>query len=121
MKRILIVDDEEDLVQHLMGIVQRQGWEAGAADDGVAAVLKVMDGGWDAVLMDIRMPNLDGFGALKLIRRYNAQLPVVVFTGQAGQGDMMNARRLGAYACLLKPAEGEQIVQALTAAMAQPV
>jgi DNA-binding NtrC family response regulator len=117
MTRILIVDDEEDLVEHLKVIVERQGWVSGSAYDGVEAVLKVMDGGWDAVMMDICMPNLDGLGALKLIRRHSPKLPVVLFTGQAGQGDMMNAYRCGAYACLLKPVEGEQVVKALREAI----
>jgi DNA-binding NtrC family response regulator len=70
-------------------------------------------------LMDIRMPNLDGLGALKLIRRHSPKLPVVMFTGQAGQGDMMTAHRLGAYACLLKPVDRDQVVKALKEAMEQ--
>ncbi len=120
MPNILIVDDEEDLVEHLAKIVRRQGWETGVAYDGIEAVLKVMEGGWQAVLMDIRMPNLDGLGALRLIHRHSPTLPVVLFTGQAGQGDMMRAYQLGAYACLLKPVESQQVIRALTEAMERP-
>lgn len=120
MTRILIVDDEEELVELVQGIVRRQGWEAGVAYDGVEAMLKVMEGGWDAVLMDIRMPNLDGLNALKLMRRHSPDLPVVLFTGQAGQGDMMNAYRLGAYACLVKPVADALVVKAIGEAIARP-
>ena len=117
MTRILVVDDDVDLASHLAGMLQRSGWETGTAGDGVEAVLKVMEGGWDAVLMDIRMPQLDGLHALTIMLRHNRRLPVVLFTGQAGQGDMMNAYRRGAYACLLKPLDGRRLVSALTEAM----
>jgi two-component system, NtrC family, response regulator AtoC len=119
MACVLVVDDEEDLVTHLSNLLQRNGWETVAAYDGVEAVLKVMGGGVDGVLMDIRMPNLDGLGALKLMRRHSPKLPVIMFTGQAGQGDMMTAHRLGAYACLLKPVDLEQVIKALREAMDQ--
>lgn len=120
MTRVLLVDDDEDLARHMASLVRRQGWGTGIACDGVEATLQVLDGGWDAVLMDIRMPNLDGLGALKLMRRHSPNLPVILFTGQAGQGDMLRARQLGAYACLVKPMVGEQVVKALTEAMARP-
>jgi two-component system, OmpR family, response regulator len=87
MTRILIVDDDADLVDYLTGVMKRSGWEAGIAYDGVEAVLKVMDGGWDAVLMDIRMPTLDGLHAFSIMLQCNRHLPVVLFTGQAGQGE----------------------------------
>lgn len=65
--------------------------------------MRVLDGGFDALLMDIRMPRLDGLNALRIIRRVAPQLAVVMFTGQAGQGDMLESTRLGAATCLLKP------------------
>ena len=121
MTKVLLVDDDEDLARPMASLVRRQGWGTGIAYDGVEATLQVLNGGWDAVLMDIRMPNLDGLGALKLMRRHNPNLPVILFTGQAGQGDMLRARQLGAYACLVKPLDGEQVVKALTEALALPV
>jgi DNA-binding NtrC family response regulator len=120
MTRILVVDDEQDLVDHVVNLVQRQGWEAGSAYDGVEAVLKVFEGGWDAVIMDIRMPVLGGLGALKIIHRHDPDLPVVLYTGQAGQGDMMSAYRAGAYACLLKPVDGGQLTKAIKEALTRP-
>jgi len=117
MTKILIVDDDVELVGYLADVMKQSGWEVGAAYDGVEGVLKVMDGGWDAVLMDIHMPNLNGLNALSIMLRHNRRLPVVLFTGQAGQGDMMNAYRRGAYACLLKPLEARKVIAALQEAM----
>jgi CheY-like chemotaxis protein len=65
--------------------LQEAGFIAGTAADGVKAVLQVIGGGWDAVLMDIRMPKLDGINALKIIRRIAPHLPVIMFTGQAAR------------------------------------
>lgn len=120
MPRILVVDDEKDVADYLIGVVQAEGWESGVAYGGEDAVHKVIEGAWDAVLMDIRMPNLGGLETLRLMRQYNPDLPVVLFTGQARQGDILNAFRLGAYTCLLKPAESGEIVKTLKEALERP-
>lgn len=113
MHRILIVDDEKDVLDQVSGELERHGWKTGGAENGVEAVLNVLDGGWDIVLMDIRMPHLNGVNALRLIRRIAPTLPVIMFTGQAGQGDMLETSRLGAYACLLKPIDFDRLISTL--------
>jgi DNA-binding NtrC family response regulator len=118
MSQILIVDDERDLANYLADELQSSGFQTGVAGDGVEAVLKVLDGGWDGVLMDIRMPRLDGINALKIMRRVAPRLPVVMFTGQAGQGDMLETTRLGAFTCLAKPLAMDKLVDALRQALA---
>jgi two-component system response regulator AtoC len=113
MDHILLVDDEPDILEILADELESAGYATGRANDGVEAVLKVLDGGWQAVVMDIRMPKLDGIGALKIIRRINPRLPVVMFTGQAGHGDMAESARLGAYTCLVKPVAIGKLLAAL--------
>ena len=117
MARILVVDDERDVANYLVGELQAASWQTGTAFDGVEAVLKVIDGGWDAVLMDIRMPKLDGIGALRIIRRLAPQLPVILFTGQAGQGDMIESTRQGAFTCLLKPITSDKLLKVVKQAL----
>ena len=117
MARILVVDDEPDVIQYLSDELHAAGYDTGGASDGVEAVLRVLDGGWDAVLMDIRMPNLNGINALKIIRRIAPQMVVLMFTGQAGQGDMYETTRLGAFTCLLKPVAVGKLLDALQQAL----
>jgi CheY-like chemotaxis protein len=117
MPNILIVDDETELATYLAESLEDYGWRAGTAANGVEAVLRVLDGGWDAVILDVRMPKLDGVSALTIIRRVSPSLPAVIFTGQAGQGEMLEATRLGAFACLLKPCPTEKLIQTLEAAL----
>lgn len=119
MPRILIVDDEPDMLTFLSDELQAFGWQTGTAPNGVEAVLSVLNGGWDVVLMDIRMPKLDGINALRIIRRVAPNLPVVMLTGQAGQGDMYESTRLGAFTCLLKPIQSEKLKAAIEQAYAR--
>ena len=117
MTKILVVDDEPDVVNYISDELQMSGYQSGPAHDGVEAVLSVIDGGWDIVLMDIRMPKLDGIGALRIMRRLDPHLPIIMFTGQAGQGDMAESSRLGAFTCLLKPVSTEKLVTSIQQAL----
>ncbi len=117
MTRILVVDDEPDVVEHLADELEFAGWQTGSAYNGVEAVLKILDEEWSVVLMDIRMPKLDGINALKIIKRLKPDLPVVMFTGQAGQGDMFESTRLGAFTCLMKPASEKKLINVLNQAL----
>lgn len=117
MTRILVVDDESDLVDYLAAELQFTGFQTDTANNGVEAVLKVLDHTPDIILMDVRMPKLDGINALKIIRRIAPELPVLMFTGQAGQGDMYEATRLGAFTCLLKPVAVEDLLSVIRQAL----
>ena len=114
MARILVVDDEPDLRRYLSDELRDEGHQVDMAADGVEAMLRVIDGGVDAVLMDIRMPRLDGLNALRLMRRMQPGLPVIMFTGQAGQGDMLETTRLGALTCLLKPVNVDRLKEVVS-------
>ncbi len=117
MANILVVDDEPDLRRYLADELRDEGYGADMAADGVDAVLRVIDGGVDVVLMDIRMPRLDGLNALRILRRLSPNLPVIMFTGQAGQGDMLETTRLGALTCLLKPVNVERLKEVVSQAV----
>lgn len=120
MKRILVVDDEPDVVDYLAELLESAGWETSLAFNGVDAVISALDENLDAIVMDIRMPKLDGVNALKIIKHFNPAVPVVMFTGQAGRGDMLETARLGAFTCLLKPVNSEKLLMVLSQALLQP-
>jgi len=110
---ILVVDDDSDLRNFLAGEIHEAGYGVGQAANGVEAVLQVLDHKPDAVVMDIRMPKLDGVDALRILRHLDPALPVIMLTGQAGQGDMLQASQLGALICLLKPVPIERLLEIL--------
>jgi DNA-binding NtrC family response regulator len=110
MAKMLIVDDEEDIVEHLAYHFQELGNQIVKAYDGVEAVLTVIrDKEIDLVLMDIRMPRLDGIEALRIIKELRPELPVIMFTGQAGRGDMALSVQLGAFTCMTKPVQMDKL------------
>jgi len=111
--KVLIVDDEVDLAEYIADELRSENFDTDTAYDGVEAVLKALDGIYDVVLLDIRMPKLDGIGALRIIKRVMPNLPIIMFTGQAGRGDMIASTRLGAYTCLLKPVSLNQLVETI--------
>ena len=110
MAKMLIVDDEEDIVEQLAYHFQKLDNKIVEAYDGVEAVLSVIrDREIDLVLMDIRMPRLDGIEALRIIKELKPDLPVIMFTGQAGKGDMALSVQLGAFTCMTKPVQMDKL------------
>ncbi len=119
--KILVVDDDGDLRDFLATEIQAAGHEVERAANGVEAVLQVLDHGPDAVVMDIRMPKLDGVEALRILKHLEPALPVIMLTGQAGRGDMLQVSQLGALTCLLKPIQVDRLLEILDITLRQTV
>lgn len=79
MRRVLIIDDDEN-VRHLLGLrLQHAGFEVGQAADGTAGLAAIRSGEWDLILLDLVMPNMNGFEFLGEVRSL-PRPPVVVIT-----------------------------------------
>jgi len=113
MARILVVDDDTDLAYHIANSLNEEGFQTGVATNGVEAVIKIMKEQWYAVVMDIRMPELDGIGALKIIKSVDENLPVVLLSSHVTQADMAKSVREGAFAVLSKPVKEGKLVEIL--------
>ncbi|HEX7556469.1 MAG TPA: response regulator [Leptolinea sp.] len=109
MTNILIVDDEVDILDVVADELASHGYQVAQANDGVEAVLKFLTHRPDFVVMDIRMPRLNGIDALNIMKTIDAHVPVITFTGQAGRGEMAESSRLGALTCLAKPLLPSQV------------
>lgn len=102
-KRILLVDDEPDVVGLFKMDLERLGYQVGTANNGVEAVLRVLEEPWNTIILDIQMPVLDGLNAYRIIQKITPDTPVVMLTGKAIQQDMLDSVAMGAHTCLLKP------------------
>jgi DNA-binding NtrC family response regulator len=79
-RSILIVDDDRDMVRTLRDIFRLRGWDTGEAYSGDEAITAQKASAYDRVLMDIKMPGLDGVAAYKALSRLFPKLPVVLMT-----------------------------------------
>ncbi len=107
--KILLVEDDRNFGRVLKGELADDGREVDLAADGVEAVLKFIEGAYDFVLLDIKMPKLDGINALRIIRKLNPRVPAITYSGNAGSGEMAESVKAGALRCLTKPFEIRQL------------
>jgi two-component system, OmpR family, response regulator len=117
MQRVLIVDDEPEIAESLAGAMRRAGWEPTIAWEGINAILRVLDGGWDAVVMDVQMPRMNGVRALRIIRSVEPDLPVIMLTDKVENKVLQECNQLNAFACLPKTGEVGEILARLREAL----
>ncbi|MGA8891812.1 MAG: response regulator, partial [Anaeromyxobacteraceae bacterium] len=103
MRRYLFVDDNREFAENLAEIVSDLGAECQMAGGGAEAIDKVRRTRFDAVVTDMRMPEMGGAEVVHQIRRIDPGLPAVVLTAHAGDADLAAARREGVLAVLAKP------------------
>ena len=115
MARILIVDDSPSQLLGIKRIVEKLGHEALTAEDGAAGVEAAKREKPDLILMDVVMPNLNGFQATRTISKdpETAHIPIVLVTTKDQETDKVWGMRQGAKAYVTKPIKEEELVKAL--------
>ena len=108
-KHILVVDDDPDIREVLRDRLESYGYLVETAADGRAALEKMERLTPSGVLLDIRMPGMDGLEVLGQIRDRHPSMPVVIVTAASAREDVIAAMRAGAQAYLLKPFDTPQI------------
>lgn len=120
-KRILIIDDEENIRQMTMLALEAAGYEVGEAGSGIEAFAIIGgDDSWDAVLLDQKMPGLAGTEILRRLKVLLPSAPVIMMTAFASVELAVEAMKLGASDFVRKPMTPEVLRNALTAALAKP-
>jgi two-component system nitrogen regulation response regulator NtrX len=114
---VLIVDDEEDIRASLRMILSYEGMAVSEADSGEAALRAVDARPPDAVLLDIKMPRMDGLEVLAELRKRDAELPVIVVSGHGTVQTAVEATRLGAFDFMEKPLERDRVLVVLRNAL----
>lgn len=111
MLRILLAEDDRNLGRVLKSELEDGGYIVDLVGDGVEAILSFIgsEKTYDFILMDIKMPKLDGINALRIIKRLNQDMPVITISGNAGSGEMAESVRAGAIRCMTKPFEISQL------------
>jgi DNA-binding NtrC family response regulator len=114
--RTLIVDDEADFREITIKQLTTRGIECEEAADGLAAIDKMKNGGFDVVLLDVKMPKMDGIATLQRIKKLAPMTEVVILTGHASVDSGVKSIRFGAFDYLMKPIGFEPLLAKLNAA-----
>ena len=119
-RRVLVIEDQEDLAALYESALNREGYEVSKAYTGEEGVAFFEDNGADAVVLDMTLPEMHGVQTLQTIRKLNANVPVVVVTGETSAETRHQCERLGVQQYLSKPADYRDIMDALRRALSDP-
>ena len=109
MSRILIVDDENDIVELIRRSAEREGYETVTADDGAKAIEICKKEDFDLIIMDVMMPDTDGFTACKKIREYK-DIPVLMLSARGTEYDKLFGFEVGVDDYVTKPFSTKELM-----------
>ncbi|MBO4819710.1 MAG: response regulator transcription factor [Firmicutes bacterium] len=118
MARLLIVDDEEKIRAVIKEYAVFNGYETDEAADGMQAVDKCSKEDYDLIIMDIMMPKLDGFTAVKQIRKYK-DIPVIMLSARGEEYDKLHGFELGIDDYVVKPFSPKELMARCSAVLAR--
>lgn len=109
--KVLIVDDERDFAETLAERMKKRDIHVDIAEDGASAISKVSDKVYDAILLDLVMPGIDGIETLKQIISINPDMQVILLTGRGSIEKGVEAMKCGAFEFLEKPVKFENLLE----------
>ncbi|PYQ17219.1 MAG: two-component system response regulator [Acidobacteria bacterium] len=117
--RVLVVDDDPDVVEAVGVVLEDDGYRVETATDGPAALKSVLEAPPDLIVLDVRMPRLNGWEFCEIVRRqsHTRDVPVLFLTGRGEMRDQITAMQVGGSGHLRKPFRIEDLrdkVRALT-------
>ncbi|MBO4262153.1 MAG: response regulator transcription factor, partial [Clostridia bacterium] len=116
MYRILIVDDEAKIREVLSEYAEFEGFVTDEAADGMEAVAKCKQNDYDLILMDVMMPRLDGFSAVKEIRKIK-DIPVIMLSARGEEYDKLFGFEIGADDYVVKPFSPKEVMARINAVL----
>ncbi|MDR5684216.1 MAG: sigma-54 dependent transcriptional regulator [Armatimonadota bacterium] len=109
-KRVLVVDDEENIRTLITQILRREGFEVETAADGAAGLARAQSGEFDLILLDVRTPKMDGMTVLRELRRVDPSAIVIIVTGYGTLEMAVEAMRNGAFDYVPKPFKQDELL-----------
>jgi two-component system alkaline phosphatase synthesis response regulator PhoP len=102
-KKILIIEDEQDLIKGLKLNLSDEGFEVGWAVNGVEGLRKAIEEAPDLIILDIMLPEMDGLEVCRKLRQKNINIPVIMLTAKGGEIDKVVGLEIGADDYMTKP------------------
>lgn len=114
MKHVLIVDDAPGLVKGLKHSLQQEGFQVSTAADGLQALEKIRTGNFDAILLDLMLPEVDGLTVCREVRR-RSNVPIIMLTAKSDDLDKILGLEIGADDYITKPFNTKELIARLRA------
>jgi CheY-like chemotaxis protein len=111
--RVLLVDDEREFVQTLSERLEMRDVGSVVAYDGESALRMVEDDEPEVIILDLRMPGIDGIEVLRRVKKTHAHIEVIILTGHGSEDDRKKCMELGAFAYLQKPVDIDALSETL--------
>jgi DNA-binding response OmpR family regulator len=112
-KNILVVDDEHSLRTAICAQLKEQGYGVSSAEDGEVAIEMLRSQTFDLILLDLNMPNVDGFEVLRFAKQKYPKTKAVMMTGFADLNNALDSRGLGADHFIAKPFERKELLSVI--------
>jgi len=114
--RILLVDDEVVFTDNMSKLLENRGYRVKAVNNGESAVSALEEEDFDVVVLDLKMPGMDGIATLKELKKVGASTETLILTGHGSIDTALEAVKLGAYDYLTKPCEIDELVEKIEGA-----
>ena len=118
-EKILLIDDEEDFLKVMSERMEARSMKVATATSAKEGLLKAAAGSYDAVILDLAMPEMDGIEALRILKEKNPDLEVILLTGHATIKQGIEAMKLGALDLMEKPADMNALTEKIKTAQAR--
>jgi DNA-binding NtrC family response regulator len=120
-EKVLLVDDDSEFVETLSDRMTARGLDVDTATSGPEAIAKVEEGSYDAIVVDLMMPGMDGIETLKQMLKVNPDLQIILLTGHATVEKGVQAVKIGASDFLEKPANLADLLKKIEEAKSKRV
>ncbi|RJP61848.1 MAG: sigma-54-dependent Fis family transcriptional regulator [Ignavibacteriales bacterium] len=119
MSKILVIDDEREICESIKMILEYEDYQFDSSTDSIEGLEKIGSGDFDVVLLDIQMPNLNGFEVLNKIKEKNLELNVIMISAFSSLENAVKATKLGAFDFIEKPIDREKLLLSIRNALNQ--
>ena len=116
MAKILIVDDEQNIREIIREYAEFEGFETAETDDGMKAVKMAKEDNYDLIIMDVMMPKLDGYSAVKEIRKFS-DVPVIILSARVEEYDKLFGFEIGVDDYVTKPFSPKELMARISAVL----
>jgi len=117
MEKILVVDDEENIREGLKTVLETEGYSVDTVKDGNEAIDKINTDVFDLVILDLKMPNLDGYEFLNIVSKTDPYLPIIILTGHGSLQEAVELTKRGAFDYFLKPPDIDRLLSSIVKAL----